>query len=199
MVGVVSRESAGHKGILFEDQQPTQAFIPSFAPGAGRRRAVGRAAEAPGAGAGLSTDRKPERRCHFCARSLDPGTKRHGLHLPGALFKAATLENLSFDLENVSAVSAIDRWGEMRNPGRLFVSISATVLVEVLARHGSDALVALIGDLDVLPRMLVLEITEHERIADMDQGHLRHISVMEAPVACWPASSWRTATRSVTS
>jgi len=104
----------------------------------------------------------------FAHEALIRGPQGTELHSPAALFKAAVLENLNFDLENVSAVSAIERWGEMRNPGRLFVNISAQVLVELLARHGSDALVALVGDLEVLPRMLVLEITEHERVADMD-------------------------------
>ena len=28
MVGVVSRESAGHQGISFENQQPAQVFVP---------------------------------------------------------------------------------------------------------------------------------------------------------------------------
>ena len=104
----------------------------------------------------------------FAHEALIRGPQGTELHSPAALFKAAVLENLNFDLENVSAVSAIERWGEMRNPGRLFVNISAQVLVELLARHGSDALVALVGDLEVLPRMLVLEITELERVADMD-------------------------------
>jgi EAL domain-containing protein (putative c-di-GMP-specific phosphodiesterase class I)/GGDEF domain-containing protein len=104
----------------------------------------------------------------FAHEALIRGPHDTLLQFPGALFEAAKLENLNFDLENSSAISAIDRWGEMRNPGRLFVNISAEVLVALLARHGTDALMQLIGDLAVLPRMLVLEITEHERVADMD-------------------------------
>ena len=104
----------------------------------------------------------------FAHEALIRGPHDTVLRFPGALFDAAKLENLNFDLENSSAISAIDRWGEMRNPGRLFVNISAEVLVALLARHGTDALMQLIGDLAVLPRMLVLEITEHERVADMD-------------------------------
>jgi EAL domain-containing protein (putative c-di-GMP-specific phosphodiesterase class I)/GGDEF domain-containing protein len=104
----------------------------------------------------------------FAHEALIRGPHDTSLQFPVALFEAARLENLNFDLENASAISAVDRWGEMRNPGRLFVNISAGVLVELLARHGTDALVELIGELEVLPRMLVLEITEHERVADMD-------------------------------
>ncbi len=104
----------------------------------------------------------------FAHETLIRGPQGTSLQSPAELFKAATLENLNFDLENVSAISAVDRWGEMRNPGRLFVNISAEVLVEVLTLHGSEALVELIKNLGVFPRMLVLEITEHERVADMD-------------------------------
>lgn len=104
----------------------------------------------------------------FAHEALIRGPQGTSLQSPAELFKAATLENLNFDLENVSAISAVDRWGEMRNPGRLFVNISAEVLVEVLTLHGSEALVELIKNLGVFPRMLVLEITEHERVADMD-------------------------------
>ena len=104
----------------------------------------------------------------FAHEALIRGPHGTPLHSPAALFKAATLECLSFDLENVSAIAAMGRWGEMRNPGRLFVNISAQVLVEVLTVCGSDALVQLITSLGILPRMLVLEITEHERVIDMD-------------------------------
>ena len=104
----------------------------------------------------------------FAHEALIRGPDDTALQSAVALFQAAKLENLNFDLEKVSAISAVDRWGKMRNPGRLFVNIGAEVLVELVDRHGSGALIELCSDLDVLPRMLVLEITEHERVADMD-------------------------------
>ena len=104
----------------------------------------------------------------FAHEALIRGPDDTALQSAVALFQAAKLENLNFDLEKVSAISAVDRWGKMRNPGRLFVNIGAEVLVELVERHGSGALIKLCSDLDVLPRMLVLEITEHERVADMD-------------------------------
>jgi EAL domain-containing protein (putative c-di-GMP-specific phosphodiesterase class I) len=51
--------------------------------------------------------------------------------------------------------------------GRLFVNISAAVLVKMVQSMGRGALYDSIASLGVLPRMLVFEITEHERIADM--------------------------------
>ena len=51
----------------------------------------------------------------------------------------------------------------------MFVNISAKVLVQTFKCCGRDALVSLVSGFGVLPRHLVLEITEHERVADMDE------------------------------
>jgi len=90
-------------------------------------------------------------------------------HAPVALLKAAAAEGLDFQFENTSLVLAIDRWGELNDPGRLFVNISAAVLVKTWRASGAAPLLELLESLGVLPRMLVLEITEHERVADMDR------------------------------
>ena len=41
--------------------------------------------------------------------------------------------------------------------------------MQILRVCGRDALVELVSSFGVLPRMLVLEITEHERVTDMDR------------------------------
>lgn len=89
-------------------------------------------------------------------------------HTPDALLTAAADESLNFEFENCCVTAALERWGELRESGRLFVNISAEVLVQVLKHCGRDALIDLISGFGVLPRMLVLEITEYERVTDMD-------------------------------
>ena len=104
----------------------------------------------------------------FAHEALIRGPQGSPLHSPAALFEAAGLEDLDLELESVCAVRAMRGWGQLREPGRLFVNISAAVLVQVLESCGRDRLVKLVIGLGVVPRMLVLEITEHERVADMD-------------------------------
>ena len=105
----------------------------------------------------------------YAHEALIRGPQGTTLETPDALFKAATQENLNFDFESRCVIAALDQWGDLRNPGRLFVNISAAVLVQILRVSGRDALVELVSSFGVLPRMLVLEITEHERVADMDR------------------------------
>lgn len=90
------------------------------------------------------------------------------LHTPDALLAAAAQESLNFEFENFCVTVALERWGTLLESGRLFVNISAQVLVQVLKHCGRDALMELISGFGVLPRLLVLEITEYERVSDMD-------------------------------
>lgn len=89
-------------------------------------------------------------------------------HTPDALLAAAAQESLNFEFENFCVTVALERWGALRESGRLFVNISAQVLVQVLKYCGRDALMELVSGFGVLPRLLVLEITEYERVSDMD-------------------------------
>ncbi|MES2582892.1 MAG: phosphodiesterase [Pseudomonadota bacterium] len=90
------------------------------------------------------------------------------LHTPDALLRAAAHEHLEFEFEYACVVAALRTWGKMDVPGRLFVNMSATVLTQLLTSKGSGDLLRQISDLGILSRMLVLEITEHERVEDMD-------------------------------
>ena len=104
----------------------------------------------------------------YSHEALIRGPEGTSFHTPDALLAAAAKERLNFEFESMSVIAALDRWGKLRESGRLFVNISAEVLVQVLKHSGRDALMELISGLGVLPRMLVLEITEHERVTDMD-------------------------------
>ena len=109
----------------------------------------------------------------YSHEALIRGPQGSAFHSPDVLLAAAAHEGLNFEFENLCITVALDRWGALLEPGRLFVNISAEVLVQVLKRCGRDVLLAFISELGVLPRMLVLEITEHERVTDMD--YLAHV------------------------
>lgn len=104
----------------------------------------------------------------YSHEALIRGPQETLLHTPDTLLAAAAGESLNFEFENCCIVAALDRWGALRESGRLFVNISAEVLVLVMKQFGRDALVELIRGFGVLPRLLVLEITEYERVSDMD-------------------------------
>jgi EAL domain-containing protein (putative c-di-GMP-specific phosphodiesterase class I)/GGDEF domain-containing protein len=90
------------------------------------------------------------------------------MHAPDALFQAADQEQLRFELEYAALSAILRNWGTRKATGRLFVNISATALIRMVNAWGTDHLVHLVSRRGVLPRELVLEITEHERVADMD-------------------------------
>ncbi len=104
----------------------------------------------------------------YSHEALIRGPQGTEFHTPDVLLALAAREGLNFEFESSCAVAALDRWGTLLESGRLFVNISAEVLVQVLKQCGRDALIELVAGLGVLPRLLVLEITEHERIIDMD-------------------------------
>lgn len=104
----------------------------------------------------------------YSHEALIRGPQGSVFHTPDALLAAAAWESLNFEFENFCVGAALDRWGTLLEAGRLFVNISAEVLVQLVKRCGRDSLVELISGLGVLPRLLVLEITEHERVTDMD-------------------------------
>jgi diguanylate cyclase (GGDEF)-like protein len=104
----------------------------------------------------------------YAHEALIRGPQDTPLHTPDALLAAAAQENLNFEFECHCVVAALYRWGIAGQAGRLFVNISAKVLVQILEQFGREALQELVNGFGVLPRMLVLEITEYERITDMD-------------------------------
>ncbi len=109
----------------------------------------------------------------FAHEALIRGPHGSPLHTPDALLKAAALEGLGYELECACAVAVLKTWGRLQAPGRLFINISANALTQLFEERGPERLLSLLSRLNILPRMLVLEITEHERVADMD--HLASI------------------------
>ena len=105
----------------------------------------------------------------YAHEALIRGPQGTSFEFPDALLHAAATEGLGFEFETACAGAALRRWGTLRDPGRVFVNISAAVLVRLLKHRGREALTTLVQGLGVAPRMLVLEITEHERVGDMDE------------------------------
>jgi diguanylate cyclase (GGDEF)-like protein len=88
---------------------------------------------------------------------------------PDTLFNAAQREGLTADLERLCMATALRCWSRQQQAGRLFVNVSAQVLIAIWQERGREALASYLINLGLMPRMLVLEITEHERVADMDE------------------------------
>ncbi|MFM1979147.1 MAG: hypothetical protein RLZ68_412 [Pseudomonadota bacterium] len=104
----------------------------------------------------------------YAHEALIRGPQGTALHTPDALLHAAADEGLGYEFEYACLIAALSTWGSLRMVGRLFVNISANALTHLHGQHGSDDLLKLISSMGVAARMLVLEITEHERVDDMD-------------------------------
>jgi diguanylate cyclase (GGDEF)-like protein len=104
----------------------------------------------------------------YAHEALIRGPRGTALHTPDALLKAAAEEHLLFEFEYAAVSIALKTWGQIKAPGLLFVNISASALMQLCTTLGADHLLEQVVRSGVLPRELVLEITEHERIADMD-------------------------------
>ena len=110
----------------------------------------------------------------YAHEALTRGPVGTPFEFPDAMLLAAAQEGLGFEFETACAEAALRRWGGLRDPGRVFVNISDAVLVRLLQDRGRAALSDLVHSLGVAPRMLVLELTEHERVTDMD--HLARVA-----------------------
>jgi diguanylate cyclase (GGDEF)-like protein len=104
----------------------------------------------------------------FAHEALIRGPDKTAFHSPEALLAAAETENLNTEFESQCVVVAVERWGSLDEQGRLFLNISANVLLKVLNKYGCDCLMAQAHAYGVSPRKIVLEITEYERVTDMD-------------------------------
>lgn len=105
----------------------------------------------------------------FAHEALIRGPQGGQLQAPTAMLKAASQEGLNAEFETACAFTQLRTWGRKQQPGRIFVNISADVLVRVVRVWGQDGLLAMLSSLGVAPRMVVLEITEHHRVSDMDR------------------------------
>lgn len=68
----------------------------------------------------------------YAHETLIRGVEGPALFGADALFNAARSERLEFEFELYCASVALERWGQLRETGRLFVNISADALVDVV-------------------------------------------------------------------
>lgn len=113
----------------------------------------------------------------FGHEALIRGPANTAWHRPDALLAMAQQEELLQEFELFCVQTALEQWGRLGEPGRLFVNISADALVHAVSQQGPESLLDAARRCGVSPRMLVLEITEHERVGDMALLHqtVRHI------------------------
>jgi len=103
----------------------------------------------------------------YAHEALIRGPAGTPLHMPDALFAAARVERLTLQLEIACVVAALDRWGELRQSGRLFVNLSAAALMASVTGSVPGVLLQTIRARGLEPRMLVVELTEHEPVEDV--------------------------------
>ena len=103
----------------------------------------------------------------YAHEALIRGPRGMPLHTPDALLAAARKEGVLLDFEIACVAGALEQWSALKQPGRLFVNLSASALLQVIRDRSAEALGRSIRKLGLQPRMLVIEITEHEHVADM--------------------------------
>jgi len=104
----------------------------------------------------------------YAHEALIRGPKGLPFHMPDALLAAARKEGLLLEFEIACVAAALETWAALRQPGRLFVNLSATALVEMIRGRSANAVVKSIQELGLQPRMLVIEITEHEHVTNLE-------------------------------
>jgi diguanylate cyclase (GGDEF)-like protein len=96
--------------------------------------------------------------------SLIRGPSDSPLHSPFNLFETANRHGLQAELECVCRQTTIQRFAQMNVPGKLFINVSPSVLLESSFKSG-DAM-RLIERSGLDPRNIIIELTEHEPTDD---------------------------------
>jgi len=99
--------------------------------------------------------------------SLIRGPRGNALGSPDALFATARSEGLTLELERHCLTKAFQAWSSQGLGSRLFVNLSAHTLVILTEQLGASGVVNSLRSADVPPAALVIEITEHDHIADL--------------------------------
>lgn len=105
----------------------------------------------------------------YAHESLIRGPQGTSLHTPEALLREAERESLIYEFESACVTTAMQAWSHMDTPGRLYMNISANALTHAFVKNGKNALLDWIAKLQLKTRMIVLELTEHERLDNLDQ------------------------------
>ncbi len=101
--------------------------------------------------------------------ALVRGPAGSSLEYPDALFAAGRREGLTVELEVRCARQALKDWSRLKLPGKLLINMSATALASAVAQDSEGRGGLFVGeDYGVEPGALIIELTEHERVTDID-------------------------------
>ncbi|MBV8604320.1 MAG: phosphodiesterase [Pelomonas sp.] len=103
----------------------------------------------------------------FGHEALVRGPAGSSFELPDALFAAARHEGLSVELEQQCALQALTDWSRLGLPGKLLINMSASALAETFTDARADRNIALLTALEIEPVRVMIELTEHERVTDI--------------------------------
>lgn len=99
--------------------------------------------------------------------SLVRGPADSPLRGADALFQAARIEGLSAQLERACISASLACWAARGQGKRIFLNLSANGLVDLMTERSTAGAMRLIQDAGIDPAAVVIEITEHERVADL--------------------------------
>lgn len=87
---------------------------------------------------------------------------------PDELFAAAREQQLSIELEIECVRQSLLAWARLGSPGPLFLNLSAAALVTALAQRDLELIMSLSRGSVLATGGVVIELTEHEHVADVD-------------------------------
>ena len=87
---------------------------------------------------------------------------------PDELFGAARESGQSTSLEIECVRAALQAWSRFNAPGRLYLNLSAAALIAALDEPDVATLLARLGNGMVAPESIVVELTEHEQVRDVE-------------------------------
>jgi EAL domain-containing protein (putative c-di-GMP-specific phosphodiesterase class I)/GGDEF domain-containing protein len=87
---------------------------------------------------------------------------------PDELFAAARAEGLTIELEIECVRLSLRAWAQREGQGQLFLNLSAGALVTALAQQDLDVIMNLSRNALVTAGGVVIELTEHEHVRDVD-------------------------------
>ena len=88
------------------------------------------------------------------------------LHSPLNLFKVARACNLSVEVEHLCRRITLEKFAELRLPGKLFLNVSPECLIQPDVRHGET--LGYIHEVGINPERVIIELTESQPTYDYD-------------------------------
>ncbi len=102
----------------------------------------------------------------FGHEGLIRGPTDSALHLPAALFQAAAADGSAPELERLAAEAILEGHRAQRGSGHLFVNFSVPAIIELGTEAGRQHFHGALFRCNIAARSLVIDVTDHGRIAD---------------------------------